>query len=191
IGGRWRGRKLQFPALPGLRPSPNRVRETLFNWLMPELSGAHCLDLFAGSGALGLEALSRGAANCWFVDSARAASRQIQDHLTMLQCSDGQVVNADTSTWLQTKAAGAPAFHLVFLDPPFRQGLLADCCVQLERGAWLTESALIYIESAADEGAPVVPQNWAIHRDKQAGRVAYRLFRRNGSAALPSTPLIS
>jgi len=191
IGGRWRGRKLHFPALPGLRPSPNRVRETLFNWLMPELSGAHCLDLFAGSGALGLEALSRGAASCWFVDTARAASQQIQLHLATLQSSDGRVVNADTSTWLKTKTADAPTFHLVFLDPPFRQGLLDDCCAQLEHGNWLTANALIYIESAADEALPTVPSNWSIHRDKQAGQVAYRLFRRTGSLALPSAPLIS
>jgi 16S rRNA (guanine966-N2)-methyltransferase len=178
IGGRWRGRKLRFPALPGLRPSPDRVRETLFNWLMPELTGAHCLDLFAGSGALGLEALSRGAASCWFVDSARGASRHIQEHLTLLQCVDGRAINADTLAWLKAKPVAAPAFHVVFLDPPFRQGLLGDCCALLEQGNWLSNSALIYIEAAADEALPALPSNWSIHRDKQAGQVAYRLFRR-------------
>lgn len=180
IGGRWRGRKLRFPALPGLRPSPNRVRETLFNWLMPELSGAHCLDLFAGSGAFGLEALSRGAASCWFVDNASAACRQIEAHLTTLQSDDGRVSSADTLNWLKAKPATAPNFHLVFLDPPFRQDLLDDCCTRLEHGNWLSDRALIYIESAADEAPPSVPPNWLLHRDKRAGQVAYRLFRRNG-----------
>jgi 16S rRNA (guanine966-N2)-methyltransferase len=177
IGGEWRGRKLLFPALPGLRPSPNRVRETLFNWLQPELAGAHCLDLFAGSGALGLEALSRGAGSCWFVELARAASQQIRQHLTTLKCETGRVIDADASQWLAS-APPTPRFHLVFIDPPFRQGLTAECCARLERSGRLSDNALIYVESAVDEGPPDVPANWSLHRDKQAGQVAYRLFRR-------------
>jgi 16S rRNA (guanine966-N2)-methyltransferase len=178
IGGLWRGRKLLFPALPGLRPSPNRVRETLFNWLTPELPGSHCLDLFAGSGALGLEALSRGAASGWFVDTARSAGNQIRQHLATLQCDAGHVVDADVTQWLKIKPAAAPRFHCVFLDPPFRQNLLNECCAQLEQGDWLSGNALIYVESAVDEAPPSVPSNWTLHRDKQAGQVAYRLFRR-------------
>lgn len=181
IGGSWRGRKLRFPALPGLRPSPNRVRETLFNWLQPELSGANCLDLFAGSGALGLEALSRGAGSCWFVELARAAGLQIKQHLATLQCDTGRVVDADVLRWLES-APSVPRFHLVFLDPPFRQGLAGECCARLERSGLLTDNALIYVESAADEGQPDVPANWSLHRDKQAGQVAYRLFRRVAAA---------
>jgi 16S rRNA (guanine966-N2)-methyltransferase len=177
IGGSWRGRKLCFPALPGLRPSPNRVRETLFNWLAPELAGANCLDLFAGSGALGLEALSRGAGSCWFVELARTASQQIRQHLAMLQCDTGRVIDADALRWLESKPP-APRFHLVFLDPPFRQGLTGECCARLERSGLLTDNALIYVESAVDEGLPGTPANWSLHRDKQAGQVAYRLFRR-------------
>jgi 16S rRNA (guanine966-N2)-methyltransferase len=183
IGGQWRGRRLSFPALPGLRPSPNRVRETLFNWLQPELAGAHCLDLFAGSGALGFEALSRGAGSCWFVELARSAGQQIRQHLATLQCETGRVIDADALGWLETKAA-TPRFHLVFIDPPFRQGLVSDCCARLERSGRLSDNALIYIESAADEGQPEVPANWSLHRDKQAGQVAYRLFRR--VAAIPA-----
>jgi 16S rRNA (guanine966-N2)-methyltransferase len=170
IGGSWRGRKLRFPALPGLRPSPNRVRETLFNWLQPEIAGAQCLDLFAGSGALGLEALSRGAGSCWFVELARAASQQIRQHLETLQCSTGRVLDADALQWLDT-APPATRFHLVFIDPPFRQGLASDCCARLERSGRLTDNALIYVESAVDEGQPDVPANWSLHRDKQAGQV--------------------
>src|SRR5690349_6524231 len=112
IGGQWRGRKLHFPALPGLRPSPDRVRETLFNWLAPTLAGSRCLDLFAGSGALGLEALSRGAQQCWFVDSANAACRRIQEHLTLLQCVDACVFNAEASQWLQRRPQDS-AFDVV------------------------------------------------------------------------------
>jgi 16S rRNA (guanine966-N2)-methyltransferase len=182
IGGQWRGRKLRFPALPGLRPSPDRVRETLFNWLAPTLAGSHCLDLFAGSGALGLEALSRGASTCYLVDSAAAACRRIEQHLTLLECAHGRVVNADCLRWLQQRSAALPPFDVVFLDPPFRQGLLDDCCALLERNGWLSADALIYIEAAADETPPALPSNWLPHRDKRAGQVAYRLFRRTAPA---------
>lgn len=189
IGGDWRGRKLRFPPLPGLRPSPDRVRETLFNWLAPTLPGAHCLDLFAGSGALGLEALSRGAASCWFVDSAGAACRQIEEHLALLGADGGRVANADSLRWLQQRPAALPAFDVVFLDPPFRQGLLGECCALLEERGWLAPQALIYLESGSDETLPALPPNWLAHRDKRAGQVAYRLFRRTG-AALSAAPEI-
>jgi 16S rRNA (guanine966-N2)-methyltransferase len=187
IGGQWRGRKLRFPALPGLRPSPDRVRETLFNWLAPVLPGAHCLDLFAGSGALGLEALSRGATSCWFIDNANAACRRIEAHLALLQAIDsGRVVGADSLQWLQQRPAGAPAFDVVFLDPPFRQGLLGECCALLERNGWLSADALIYLEAGTDETPPVLPPNWRLHRDKQAGQVSYRLWRREPAALSPA-----
>lgn len=177
IGGRWRGRKLRFPALPGLRPSPDRVRETLFNWLATELHGARCLDLFAGSGALGLEALSRGASFCQFIDSAAAASHRIEAHLTLLSCRDARVTQSDAVQWLH-KSADEPPFDIVFLDPPFRQGLLDECCALLEQQQWLAPRAWIYIEAAADEVPPQVPSGWRLHRDKRAGQVAYRLFLR-------------
>jgi 16S rRNA (guanine966-N2)-methyltransferase len=190
IGGQWRGRKLRFPSLPGLRPSPDRVRETLFNWLAPEISGAKCLDLFAGSGALGLESLSRGAAFCQFLDSATLAAEFIEAHLTLLSCRDANVQAADAMQWLQQPRAqhglqkaelqqkpSAP-FNMVFLDPPFRQGLLDRCCSLLEENGWLAERAWIYIEAAGDEAPPVVPITWQLHRDKRAGQVAYRLYLR-------------
>lgn len=178
IGGQWRGRKLLFPPLPGLRPSPNRVRETLFNWLAPEITGARCLDLFAGSGALGLEALSRGAGRCLFVDNARAACERITSHLKTLKSDDGIACHADTAQWLQQKPNNATHFDMVFLDPPFRQDFLRDCCELLERNDWLAERAWIYVESAADEALPPLPATWTLHRDKRAGKVAYRLFLR-------------
>ena len=182
IGGQWRGRKLRFPALPGLRPSPDRVRETLFNWLAPEIAGARCLDLFAGSGVLGLEALSRGAGHCQFIDSATAATRRIQEHLTLLSCAAATISVGDASQWLRSPPAVIAPFNIVFLDPPFRQNLLGDCCALLESEHWLTPHALIYLEAGADEPLPALPSNWSLHRDKKAGQVAYRLFRRQAAA---------
>jgi 16S rRNA (guanine966-N2)-methyltransferase len=176
IGGQWRGRKLRFPALPGLRPSPDRVRETLFNWLAPEISGARCLDLFAGSGALGLEALSRGAGFCQFLDSATPAAQRIKAHLTLLSCREADVQTIDALQWLQQQPSNT--FNMVFLDPPFRQGLLDECCALLEANGWLAERAWVYIEAAADETPPTVPPTWQLHRDKRAGQVAYRLYFR-------------
>ncbi|MET0379571.1 MAG: 16S rRNA (guanine(966)-N(2))-methyltransferase RsmD [Spongiibacteraceae bacterium] len=176
IGGQWRGRKLLFPSEPGLRPSPDRVRETLFNWLMHAVAGARCLDLFAGSGALGLEALSRGASHCTFVDSSGPASRSIGDHLRTLQSTAGSVANSETRVWLRQNPA--QPFDLVFLDPPFRGELLGECCELLESGGWLAASTWIYIETAADETLPALPANWRLHRDRVAGKVAYRLFER-------------
>jgi 16S rRNA (guanine966-N2)-methyltransferase len=182
IGGEWRGRRLQFPPLPGLRPSPDRVRETLFNWLAAELPGGRCLDLFAGSGALGLEALSRGAAHCTFVDSQPAACRQIEAHLRTLRCSRASVACLEAQRWLaQTPVAPV---DIVFLDPPFRSELLGDACALLEQRGWLNADALIYIEAGSDEAPPPLPPNWHPHRDKRAGQVAYRLFRR-GAAGEP------
>lgn len=181
IGGQWRGRKLRFPSLPGLRPSPDRVRETLFNWLAPEINGARCLDLFAGSGALGLEALSRGAGFCQFLDSATPAAKRIESHLTLLSCLDAQVYCGDALQWLRQPSQ--VHFNMIFLDPPFRQDLLNACCTLLEANDWLAERAWIYIESATDEPPPVVPQNWQLYRDKQAGQVAYRLYFREKNSS--------
>ncbi len=179
IGGQWRGRKLAFPALPGLRPSPDRVRETLFNWLQLQIAGSRCLDLFAGSGALGLEALSRGAAHCTFVDSQPVAIRCIGEHLKTLRCDAGVTLCRSATEALRT--APAQPFDIVFLDPPFRQQLLGPCCELLEANGWLAGNALIYIEAGADEALPPLPASWTLHRDKRAGQVAYRLLRREGA----------
>ncbi len=174
IGGRWRGRKLKFLATEGLRPTPDRVRETLFNWLSLDLQGARCLDLFAGSGALGLEALSRGAASCDFVESSRTASRRLRENLEALHDAKGAVHNQDALAFLQSRSE---RFDLVFMDPPFGSGLANICCQHLlEADAVATEGAL-YIESGAGDTAPVLPTDWTLQREKQAGRVNYRLYR--------------
>jgi len=176
IGGEWRGRKFRFEAEPGLRPTPDRVRETLFNWLAPRIHGSRCLDLFTGSGALGLEALSRGAAECVFVDSSAAAIRTLQSHLERLQCEYASLHCADAATWLQRSDPGI--FDIVFLDPPFGQELLGPSCRMLESGGWLAPGAAIYLESAARDTETDLPPGWDLHREKLAGEVRYRLFVR-------------
>ncbi len=180
IAGQWRGRRLSFPDLPGLRPTPDRVRETLFNWLAPVLPGARCLDLFAGSGALGIEALSRGAAEVVFVERHPLAVRALRDNLERLHARGAVIEQADTLTWL--RQPGQP-FAIAFLDPPFGEGLLEPACVALEQGGWLTEPAWIYLEGAAEARRPALPPSWIVHREKTAGAVAYRLLRRTYSPA--------
>lgn len=179
IGGRWRGRKLRFPAVPGLRPTPDRVRETLFNWLAPRIHGARCLDLFAGSGALGLEALSRGAGRVCFVDNNNAALRAIRQHLATLDGADAECVAADAPTFLAGGNTGEP-WDIAFLDPPFDAGLLEPAARGLEDGGWLADGALIYLEAGVREAPPVLPGNWQLHREKSAGDVRFSLFVRTG-----------
>jgi 16S rRNA (guanine966-N2)-methyltransferase len=131
VGGRWRGRKLAFPPLESIRPTPDRVRETVFNWLQFDIDGARCLDLFAGSGALGFESLSRGAAHTVFVEREAKIGRYLRDTLAHLQAANAEVVVTDAVHWLQR--AGSP-FDVVFLDPPFASGILPEVCRRLEEG---------------------------------------------------------
>lgn len=181
IGGQWRGRKLVFTPAPGLRPTTDRVRETLFNWLAPVIHQARCLDLFAGSGALGLEALSRGAGYCDFVDLAAPAIDQLTGHLATLGATDrAQCHRLAAADFLQR---AAQPYDIVFIDPPFGRELVEPACAQLEAGRLLRQDALVYVESAAGEGPPAVPASWAVHREKTAGGVGYRLFMAN---CLPS-----
>jgi len=178
IGGSWRGRKLAFASIPGLRPTPDRVRETLFNWLADVIRGARCLDLFAGSGALGIEAASRGAALCVLVEQDRQAVRVLREQVSRIGAQQVQVVEADAQNWLST---ASQTFDIVFLDPPFHAGLLQGCMRLLESGGWLAPEAWIYLE--AEHAAQLeLPDNWELYRVKRAGQVSYRLVRRN---ALP------
>ena len=182
IGGVWRGRRLRFPEAPAIRPTPDRVRETLFNWLASAVSGARCLDLFAGSGALGLEALSRGAAHVTFVERDRKTARAIEDCLaqwdTERRC-DWRVVSADAQEFL---AGPAQPFSIVFVDPPFASGLLPAVSARLEAGGWLTADARIYVEGPA-ASLPSVPGNWTHERNKRSGQVGYHLYSRHRGIA--------
>ncbi|MEZ5502073.1 MAG: 16S rRNA (guanine(966)-N(2))-methyltransferase RsmD [Halioglobus sp.] len=177
IGGQWRGRKLAFTPAEGLRPTGDRIRETLFNWLAPCIRGARCVDLFAGSGALGLEALSRGAAHCDFVDSSRATLAQVRAHLVTLEAQDRASCHAVCAQ--QFLQAATAVYDIVFLDPPFRLQLVEGICSTLAQRRLLGDAALVYIESGADEPPPVVPPSWKLHREKISGGVTYRLFDTN------------
>ncbi len=175
IGGDWRGRKLDFPDAQGLRPTPDRVRETLFNWLMPVIHGARCLDLFAGSGALGLESLSRGAAEVVLVDSQPQVIAALQKNLDLLQAGTrAQLQQRDA---LQYLAQCRDRFDVVFLDPPYHQGLLQPCIDSLYEQDVLTARGYLYFEANRGETLPRLPTVWTIHRQKTAGQVGYYLVR--------------
>ena len=174
IGGEWRSRRLAFTPAEGLRPTTDRVRETLFNWLAPAIHGARCADLFTGSGALGLEALSRGAARCDFVDSSAAAVRQVQAHLDTLGAASRGHCHRRSA--LEFLAGCGDKFDIAFIDPPFGSGLVEPCCEVLASRQLLEKSAFIYIETAAQEVLPDLPQSWELYREKRAGGVTCRLF---------------
>jgi 16S rRNA (guanine966-N2)-methyltransferase len=177
IGGQWRSRKLSFAEVEGLRPTPDRVRETLFNWMQNTVAGAKCLDLFAGSGALGIEALSRGAENCTFVDISPASCSTLKTNLTLLNCNQGAVLQRDALQWLAQYpegVEGAGSFDLVFLDPPFRKGHCQALCDQLAKKKLLAPKAYIYIETEHD--AQIITP-WRLHREKRSGQVHYRLYQ--------------
>ena len=178
IGGAWRGRKLRFPASAAIRPTPDRVRETLFNWLGARTQGARALDLFAGSGALGLEALSRGASHLTFVELDDAAAHELRARLAEWQAPDAVVVRADALRYL---SGDSRPYQLVFLDPPFAAGLLSEAARLLDERHWLAEGALIYVECRAREGLPPLPARWQSLKAKRAGEVGYHLFAHAGA----------
>lgn len=176
IGGQWRGRKLPVLDLQGLRPTGDRLKETLFNWLQFELPNARILDVFAGTGSLGIEALSRGAAFANFMEKAPSAAKQLQHNLATLKVEHARVHCGDSLSLLKELGAEyAQSFDLVFLDPPFSKGLLQPTIDMLT--PWLAERAWVYVETeiAAEF---TVPQDWQLHREKQSGQVAARLYRR-------------
>jgi len=159
-----------------IRPTPDRVRETVFNWLQGVTPGSRCLDLYAGSGALGLEALSRGAREVIFVDVEPAVIRHLGDLLRNLGCDRGRVVRADALGFL--KAVATP-FDVVFLDPPFAEPVLADVCRRIEAGGWLKPGGFVYLESPAAAGEPQLPAGWTLLKTRRAGEVGYHLARRD------------
>lgn len=173
IGGRWRSRTLNFPVVDGLRPTGDRIRETLFNWLAPILPGSRCLDLFAGSGILGFEALSRGAAHCSLVEFNPAAARQLRANADQLQAQDAVIHQTDAREFLAPPAT--ESFDVVFIDPPFAENLWQPVMARLD-GGWLRKDALIYVEAPPDQSLNLPPA-WQIHREKRAGQVCYRLYR--------------
>ncbi len=178
IAGAWRGRRVHFPDVPELRPTPDRVRETLFNWLQHSIAGARCLDLFAGSGALGLEALSRGAKDVVFVEQFQLAARSLEEQLIRFGgAAKGRVMTMGAARFLRTPAE---PFQVVFLDPPFGKDALAEYIPMLDQGNWLAVGSLVYLENERVAGVPAVPAHWELLKSKSAGEVGYHLARVNG-----------
>jgi 16S rRNA (guanine966-N2)-methyltransferase len=174
VGGTLRGSRLDVADAPGLRPTPDRVRETLFNWLMPGIRNARCLDLFAGTGALGIEALSRGAAQVDFVETDAQLATLLRETLMRLK----QIAFVHRRDALQFLAATDARYDIVFLDPPFTAGLWSAAAQALEAHDRLQPDALIYVESPTQE-IPALPANWQLHREGRAGTVRYALYRRS------------
>jgi 16S rRNA (guanine966-N2)-methyltransferase len=182
IGGQWRGRKLCFADGEGLRPTLDRVRETLFNWLQYNITGARCFDPFSGSGALGLEALSRYAGEVVMLDTNPAAIRCIQENLTLLCAENASLFNMDARDYLQQRQA--IPFDIAFLDPPFNQQLLIPLINLLEGGHWLKKGSLIYIEVEKNLGRPAIPETWEMLKEKKAGQLGYYLAVVNHARSL-------
>ena len=174
IGGQWRGRKLQFPDRPGLRPTGDRIRETLFNWLGPHLHNARCLDLFAGSGALGIEALSRGAAHCDFVDADREAITAVDHHLNTLDATECSTVRCDIAAHYLQQTHGT--WDIVFVDPPFDARLGESTLTLLADSARLAEASRVYFETSRSQPEPVPEGLYDVLREKNTGDVCYRLL---------------
>lgn len=176
IGGKYRSRKITFPELPDLRPTPNRIRETLFDWLQQEAVDAHCLDVFAGSGALGFEAMSRGAASIVFLEKDRKAIDALKRNSETLGITKMQCIETDSIEWLK-KTNDKKTFDLVFLDPPFSQSWLQPSLEALATNQWLTPQAWVYLESSQPLDTLAIPQVFDLYRQKKAGQVHYGLLR--------------
>lgn len=175
IAGKHRGRKLPVLLAEGLRPTTDRVKETVFNWLMHDVLDSHCLDCFAGAGSLGFEALSRGAKSVTLVEKQANIARQLKSNIALLKAENAQVIQQDCLSYL---SHSQQKFDLVFIDPPFRQGLVEHTASILEEKALLTANAKIYIECENNLTAQNLPLNWQLIKDKTAGQVSYRLYQR-------------
>lgn len=175
IAGLWRGRKLPVLNAEGLRPTTDRVKETLFNWLMLEVAGSRCLDCFAGSGSLGIEALSRQAQAVVFLEKFAKAAALLSQNLQTLKTSNGKVVQTDALQFLAQNNPLEP-FEIVFVDPPFHQGFVPKVLALLAKGNWLAKRALIYVEVEKNHPPLELPENWQIIKEKTAGQVSSRLI---------------
>ncbi len=173
IGGRWRGTKIPVVLKEKIRPTPSRVRETLFNWLQASIPGSHCLDLFSGSGALGLEAISRGASHVTFVDNDNAVHKLLSEQLERLSAHEAELINNDGPSFVKNSTK---QFDIVFLDPPFSKFNIEDLLQQLADSDTIKPGGLIYVESSADKFPQNLPINWKWQRQSKAGQVEYGLI---------------
>ena len=173
VAGKWRSRLLDIADAPGLRPTSERIRETLFNWLTPSIAGARCLDLFAGTGALGLEALSRGAGAVVFVEKSAVAANVLRANAKVLNALTADIQQADALVFLAAKPG--KKFDIVFLDPPFAADMLGDLCRLLDEASMLVSGALVYLEEDQARPETDLPSGWRILKSKTAGNVRYSL----------------
>jgi len=173
VAGKWRSRLLEIADEPGLRPTSERVRETVFNWLAPLIQGSRCLDLFAGTGALGFEALSRGAASAVFVENSRRAAKVIETSAQILDASGAVVHCGDAAEYVRN--AQPASFDIVFLDPPFADDRLGDLCRLIEEHGILAPGGRIYLEQDRAKPGAALPDRWRVLKDKTAGNVRYML----------------
>ena len=174
IGGDWRGRKLSFPSAEGLRPTGDRMRETLFNWLAPEIGGAQVIDLFAGSGSLGLESLSRGAAHATFIETNPMAAKAIEENLGLLECTSASVKQLQADSYVQSLAPNL--FDILFLDPPFAENLHSEILALINSSQIMKPGAGLYIEAPVSASV-AIPASWSVHRKKVSGQVNHLLCR--------------
>ena len=176
IAGLWRGRKLPVLNAEGLRPTTDRVKETLFNWLMMDVANARCLDCFAGSGSLGIEALSRQAQAVVFLEKFATAEQQLKKNLASLKTDKGTVINTDTLAYLAQKN-NDNSFDIIFIDPPFHHQFVPQILPLLQQNNWLAENALIYVETEKNHPPLPLAENWQIIKEKSAGMVTSRLIQ--------------
>ena len=176
IAGLWRGRKLPVLNAEGLRPTTDRVKETLFNWLMMDVANARCLDCFAGSGSLGIEALSRQAQAVFFLEKFATAAQQLKKNLASLKTDNGTVINTDTLAYLAQKNNENP-FDIIFIDPPFHHQFVPQILPLLQQNNWLAENALIYVETEKNHPPLPLAENWQIIKEKSAGMITSRLIQ--------------
>ena len=176
IAGLWRGRKLPVLNAEGLRPTTDRVKETLFNWLMMDVANVRCLDCFAGSGSLGIEALSRQAQAVFFLEKFATAAQQLKKNLASLKTDNGTVINTDTLAYLAQKNNDNP-FNIIFIDPPFHHQFVPQILPLLQQNNWLAENALIYVETEKNHPPLPLAENWQIIKEKSAGMVTSRLIQ--------------
>lgn len=175
VAGKWRSRLLPIAEHEGLRPTSARIRETLFNWLTDDIAGSRCLDLFAGTGALAFEALSRGAASATLIDSSPRIVGLLQDGAALLGADNARIECADAVEYLQRPVTHR--YDIVFLDPPFAADIVEECCRLLHSKGWLTDRAAVYIEQDKRREEPKLVDGWRIARAKTAGNVRYLLAR--------------
>ena len=178
VGGSLRNSRIAVADAAGLRPTPERVRETLFNWLAPVIAGARCLDLYAGTGALGIEAISRGAAEVVFVERDRALADALRANLARLKVSNARVDQREALSWLRAEhiPSGRERYDVVFVDPPFSAHAWDEVLAAIEAGGRLAPQGFVYVESPHDV-VPAVPASWTLHREGRAGDVRYALHR--------------